>query len=238
MSWLTFGLLVQFLISNLQNPELCVTNQSLDTISVLQAMRHVLFILILCIIQRGSTELWEKLFKKPNRWRLKTGLKNSQSNVLERMAPQKKKKALMDTPEALNIRTWKKKCVHQHQLQRRSLPKRARGLYYIKCQETSKEVNFLEGSLLPPITKKSQLKDKLPTKQNCIIIYCVQQTALASLLLVESLSGNTTETVRTFTNFPVTQIELIWMLQPALPTNENHKWGLEIVTEEKAIIHD
>lgn len=107
-----------------------------------------------------------------------------------------KKKALTDTPEDLNIRTWKKKkkkkCVHQHQLQRRSLPKRARGLYYIKCQETSKEVNFLEDSLLPPIMKKSQLKDELPTKQNCIIIYCMQQTALASLLLVESLSGNTT----------------------------------------------
>lgn len=59
MSWLTLGLLVQFLISNPQNPELCVTNQSLDILSVLQAMSHVFFILILCIIQRRSTELRE-----------------------------------------------------------------------------------------------------------------------------------------------------------------------------------
>lgn len=44
--------------------------------------------------------------------------------------------------------------------------------------------------------------------------------------------------VTTFTDFPITQIQLTWMLQPMLLTNENQKQGQVIVTEEKASIYD
>lgn len=112
---------------------------------------------------------------------------------------------------------------------------------YIKFQETPKEVNFLKGSLLPTIMrrKKSPLKDELPIKQNCLISYhSMQQPACASLLLLGSVSDITTETIRSLTNFPIIQIELIWMPQPVLLTNVNQKQGLETVIEENAIKHD
>jgi len=61
----------------------------------------------------------------------------------------------------------------------------------------------------PPRTQ-TPLKDELPTKQNCIISYhSMQQTALASLPLLGSVSDITTKTVKTLTNFPIIQTELI-----------------------------